>query len=222
MEDGSSLRAQQVRNAGDTADLGLIPGLGRFPGGRHGNPLQYSWLENSHGQRSLEGYHPWGCKESDTTERLSTAAALFFYPNPLSLSLSWFHLSNLDSTVSHFNFFWLPKPSIASFFFGKISALCWICYYIRICMLRNSEENAQPHELLWQQSYASWCQRRPSALLGTWLTRPRGIRLSIPFRSLTKPFPATSSSHISIIGLILYLDISWPIDYQRRLGNAVM
>ena len=119
MEDGSSLRAQQVRNAGDTADSGLIPGLGRFPGGRHGNPLQYSWLENSHGQRSLEGYHPWGCKESDTTERLSTAAALFFYPNPLSLSLSWFHLSNLDSTVSHFNFFWLPKPSIASFFLAK-------------------------------------------------------------------------------------------------------
>ena len=27
-------------------DLGLIPGLGRSPGGGHGNPLQYSWLEN--------------------------------------------------------------------------------------------------------------------------------------------------------------------------------
>ena len=32
-------------NAGD---LGLIPGLGRFPGGGHGNPLQYSCLENPH------------------------------------------------------------------------------------------------------------------------------------------------------------------------------
>ena len=28
-------------------DLGSIPGLGRFPGGGHGNPLQYSGLENS-------------------------------------------------------------------------------------------------------------------------------------------------------------------------------
>ena len=28
-------------------DLGLIPGLGRSPGGRHGNPLQYSCLDNS-------------------------------------------------------------------------------------------------------------------------------------------------------------------------------
>ena len=36
-------------------DPGLIPGSGSFPGGGHGNPLQYSCLENPHGQRSLEG-----------------------------------------------------------------------------------------------------------------------------------------------------------------------
>ena len=50
-----------VCNAGD---LGLIPGLGRSPGGGDGNPLQYSCLENTHGQRSLEGYSPWGRRES--------------------------------------------------------------------------------------------------------------------------------------------------------------
>ena len=33
-------------NAGDTRDTGLIPGFGRSPGGGHGNPLQYSCLEN--------------------------------------------------------------------------------------------------------------------------------------------------------------------------------
>ena len=33
-------------NAGDKRDVGLIPGLGRSPGGGHGNPLQYSCLEN--------------------------------------------------------------------------------------------------------------------------------------------------------------------------------
>ena len=32
--------------AGDVIDVGLIPGLGRSPGGGHGNPLQYSCLEN--------------------------------------------------------------------------------------------------------------------------------------------------------------------------------
>ena len=49
-------------------DLGLIPGLGRSPGGGHGNPLQNSGLESPHGQRSLEGYSSWGRKESDMTE----------------------------------------------------------------------------------------------------------------------------------------------------------
>ena len=33
-------------NAGDATDVGLVPGLGRSPGGRHGNPLHYSCLEN--------------------------------------------------------------------------------------------------------------------------------------------------------------------------------
>ena len=33
-------------NAGDIRDTGLIPGLGRSPGGSRGNPLQYSCLEN--------------------------------------------------------------------------------------------------------------------------------------------------------------------------------
>ena len=33
-------------NAGDLRDSGLIPGLGRSPGGGNGNPLQYSFLEN--------------------------------------------------------------------------------------------------------------------------------------------------------------------------------
>ena len=53
---------------GDIRDVGLIPGLGRSPGGEHSNPLQSSCLENPYGQRSLAGYSPWGCKESDMTE----------------------------------------------------------------------------------------------------------------------------------------------------------
>ena len=55
-------------DAGDLGDVGLIPGLGRSPGGENGNPLQYSCLEKSHGQRSMSGYGPHGCKESDMTE----------------------------------------------------------------------------------------------------------------------------------------------------------
>ena len=92
-------------NAGD---LGLIPGLGRFSRGGHGNSVQYLWaslvaqlvknppamletwvqflgwedhLEKGtalafwpgefHGQRSLADYSPWGCTESEMTEKLS-------------------------------------------------------------------------------------------------------------------------------------------------------
>ena len=43
-------------------------GLGRSPGEGHGNPLQYSGLENP---MDRGAYSPWGCKEWDTTERLS-------------------------------------------------------------------------------------------------------------------------------------------------------
>ena len=52
----------------NVADLGSITRLGRSPGEGHGNSLQYSCLENPHGQRSLVGYSQWGHKESDTTE----------------------------------------------------------------------------------------------------------------------------------------------------------
>ena len=45
-------------SAGVLRDVGSVPELGRSPGGGHGSPLQYSSLENPHGQRSLAGYSP--------------------------------------------------------------------------------------------------------------------------------------------------------------------
>ena len=66
---GGSDSKESTCNVGDP---GSIPGLGRSPGGGNGNPLQYSCLENPHGQRSLAGYSLWGHKELDTAEQLST------------------------------------------------------------------------------------------------------------------------------------------------------
>ena len=66
----------------DVGDLGSIPRLRRSPGGGHGTPLQYSCLENPHGQRSLVDHSPWGHKQSmgsDTTERLSTAQGITWH-----------------------------------------------------------------------------------------------------------------------------------------------
>ena len=60
---GGSDSEEPMCNAGD---LGLTLGLGRSPGGGHGNPLQYSWLENPLGQRSLAGYSPWHSPGTNT------------------------------------------------------------------------------------------------------------------------------------------------------------
>ena len=51
---GYSVVKNLSAHVGDEGD----PGLGRYPGPGNGNPLQYSCLEKSHGQRSLEGYSP--------------------------------------------------------------------------------------------------------------------------------------------------------------------
>ena len=48
-------------NAGDARNLSLIPGLGRSPGERNGNPLQHAWLENSMDRGA------WGAKVHEIT-----------------------------------------------------------------------------------------------------------------------------------------------------------
>ena len=58
-QDGS-VSKESACNAGDTGEAGSIPGLGRSPGGGHGNPLQYSCLENPHGQEEPGGLQSMG------------------------------------------------------------------------------------------------------------------------------------------------------------------
>ena len=58
------LVAQLVKNLPAMQETWVsLPGLGRSPGGGRGNLLQYSPLENPHGQRSLVGCSPWGRNE---------------------------------------------------------------------------------------------------------------------------------------------------------------
>ena len=61
---GSEVKASAC-NAGD---LSLIPGWGRSPGEGNVQPTPVFLPGKSHGRRSLVGYSPQGCKESDTTE----------------------------------------------------------------------------------------------------------------------------------------------------------
>ena len=59
---------EAVCNAGDP---GSIPWVGKIPWRREWQPTPVFLPGEYHGQRSLVGYSPWGCKESDTTERLT-------------------------------------------------------------------------------------------------------------------------------------------------------
>ena len=102
---GASQAAQWVENlpanAGDTGDLGLIPGSGRSPGGGHGHPLQYSCLENpmDRGAWSLQSIgsqrvrHNW-------SDWVCTHASL---PSCLSVSLSrdWLKVIGLHAEVKN-------------------------------------------------------------------------------------------------------------------------
>ena len=76
---GGSVSKESACNVGN---LGSIPGLGISPRGGHGNPLQYSCLENPQGQRSLVGCSPYGRRvELDWVTQHST---LKHYPHYMS------------------------------------------------------------------------------------------------------------------------------------------
>ena len=63
---GGSVVKNPPVSAGDTGDVGSVPGSGRSPGGENGNPHPALGLpRESQGQRSLVGYSSQGRKESD-------------------------------------------------------------------------------------------------------------------------------------------------------------
>ena len=68
---GGSVIKNSPANVGDARDMGLIPGLGRFPWSRKWQPTSVFLPGKSHRQRS---YSPWGHKKSDTTQRMRVHA----------------------------------------------------------------------------------------------------------------------------------------------------
>ena len=71
---GGSNGKESTCNAEDLA--GFSPWIGNIPWRREQLPISVFWPGEFHGQRSLEGYSPWGGKELDMTERLSLSTSL--------------------------------------------------------------------------------------------------------------------------------------------------
>ena len=75
-------------NAGDSGDTGLIPGLGRSPGGGHGNSLQYSCLENSMDRGAWWATFCGVAKSQTLLKQLSMQAHAIKYMHIIKLQFS--------------------------------------------------------------------------------------------------------------------------------------
>ena len=97
-----SVGKESACNAGD---LDLTPGSGKSPRGGHSNPLPVFLSGESHGQRTLVGYHPWGHWELDTTENGNVR--IYFLGNlMLLLGKEMFRHSSLSSNMYYLFFMW--------------------------------------------------------------------------------------------------------------------
>ena len=100
-------------------DLGSVPGLGRCPGGGKWQPTPVFLPGESHGQRSLEGYSPWGCKESDMTEGLSIAQRMNDWTNKLEKNLCWLKVKRINISWA-----FLPQATL-----GDVVLKTWILFF---------------------------------------------------------------------------------------------
>ena len=97
---GAAVVKNLPTNAGDMRDTDLVLGLGRSPGGGHGNPFQYSCLENPGGQSSLEGYTVHKVSKSQTQLKWcrNSSSSNFITIDWIIHPFSW-HLSYLSYTI---------------------------------------------------------------------------------------------------------------------------
>ena len=137
----------------------MIPGLGRSPGGGHSNPLQYSCLENLHGQRSLVGYSPWGHKKFDMTEQLSTHNSM--YEKDFCSFCYFGYLKNLIYFMHSFAIYivslWLAFSYASPFFSRDVSIFKLI--YDSSSYINNKNTDSVPYisQIFFQSNIIFYC-----------------------------------------------------------------
>ena len=105
-------------------DLGSIPRSGRSAG--EGNDYSLQYLSGEfHGQRSLSGYSPWGCKESDTTEptfqKCGPSSFLTWLPYGQTQPSNWTELN------------WWSENAVSAFSFKLAETSFMALYMDRLC-----------------------------------------------------------------------------------------
>ena len=131
-------------SAYNLGDAGLIPGFGRSSGGRHGNPLRYSCLENP--MYSLMGCSPGDCKESDRTEQLTHTDISLLDPNAwysiwnfvIFFSLSFLNLSLLFYLHGNLNILlslWFTFKKIKKNFKKTFKKICMLSPHFNYWLL---------------------------------------------------------------------------------------
>ena len=175
-------------------NVSLIRGSGISPGVWNGNPLQYSYLEKFHGQRSLEGYSPCGCKESDMTKHTQHT-----FPCDTPCSWLFWNCSLLVSILHlHFIFLWCFHCLVFLMDLGAHHVL-WIKYTLMILTVC-----LEPKFLFWAAvintqvptHVSSWMTYRQSKIFKTELVIYH-VFLLFPTLMASKPVisPTIPSGH---------------------------
>ena len=113
---GGASGIESTCKAGDTRDMGSIPGSGRFPGEENGNPLQYSCLGNST-DRGAWWAPVQGVAESETTEHTHTVTTEM--ENGVSLTFEHSFTQQLFISIKYFFF-----PLGQTLFFSNPTCRC--------------------------------------------------------------------------------------------------
>ena len=99
--------------------MGSFPGSGRSPREGNGNLVQYSCLRESHGQRSLVGYRPWGLRVGDDWESRHVSVVYIFQsqtpssPHPCVYFQSTAHMEVIGEETSPAMPGYLPGNNVA-------------------------------------------------------------------------------------------------------------
>ena len=182
-------------------DLDLIPGLGRSPGGGHGNTLQFSFLENPHGQRSLVGYSPWGRRELYTTEQLSTQ-----------------HIGCINIYKCYVLLFNWPLYhyiiSLSLFTVCFVYSVWYKCYWTQVCMPyaqwgQMISEHQMHRGFRWEQHQVPG-QGSAASLVGSWTW---ATALGTTFNGVSLP----SATHPVLP--LLPPSLAWPSSPWLLLGS---